>query len=222
MRIKTVLLTFPPRYIDNWHRFLLKEVNEGRLKSGVMRPIQHYLRHMVFITEQQGVLKSYSARSMERTIGRYKSLINSVSMVGENAGNVLERIAVQNYLRSLPWDIAEIVDLMTPRPYRTDSFKEDPSGNPNLPQLWEPFFDCDPSTLPLEVSSTGFMNALAKFYQRISPSSSVSPLNTGESLCLSSRAWAYNEVYHSELQKKQLDEYTRENTYIMFSATHVE
>ena len=49
--------------------------------SGVLKPVQHYLMHIPYMIEKQGVLKAYSGRSMERTIGRYKKLIKSNRVV---------------------------------------------------------------------------------------------------------------------------------------------
>ncbi|KAI8968145.1 hypothetical protein BDB01DRAFT_824845, partial [Pilobolus umbonatus] len=47
------------------------------------------------ITRKNGCMRSYSARAMERNIGRYSKLIKSRVLSGKNAGNVVERLAIR-------------------------------------------------------------------------------------------------------------------------------
>ena len=85
--------------------------------SGVLKPVQHYLMHIPYMIEKQGVLKAYSGRSMERTIGRYKKLIKSKVDAGANAGNVLERFTIYGYVNSLNINIMESLNLLEPKQY---------------------------------------------------------------------------------------------------------
>lgn len=50
-----------------------------------MKPSQHYLAHIVAI-KANGPMPGYFARSLKRTIGRYKRLVNARTNVDVNAG----------------------------------------------------------------------------------------------------------------------------------------
>jgi hypothetical protein len=56
---------------------------------------------MAYMIEQLGPMRAYSARSMERAIGKYKKLIKSKSNVAANAGNVMVRLATRAYINRL-------------------------------------------------------------------------------------------------------------------------
>ena len=117
--------------------------------------------------EKQGVLKAYSGRSMERTIGRYKKLINSRVNAGANAGNVLERFSVFGYVNSLNIDIKKSLNLLGPRHYTENSYLSLPSNPAVGPQLWSPMSSVTLSTFSSFISSSPFSTALQKFIQRI-------------------------------------------------------
>ena len=68
------------RCVKQW--FDLKdEINNRNILPGVMRPNLHLLYHVPYIIMPMGVLRSYSARSMERAIQMYKQRIKATSRV---------------------------------------------------------------------------------------------------------------------------------------------
>lgn len=210
------------RYIKEWHDFLLKEIAAKRIRPGVLKPVQHYLSHIVYMVKQQGVLRAYSARSMERTIGKYKKLIKSKVDAGANAGNILERMTIHNHINSQAWNIQTELDLITPRLYGEDTYKNNPSGKGDNIQLWSPFFESSVDSLPFGVSFQHFSRALLKYYRRTEPNgTSITDLALLNSLSVAGRAWAYNKVYVSTLYKKHINEYRRGNNYVMITVSYI-
>lgn len=188
-----------------------------------MKPTQHYLQHVADTITHNGPLSAYSTRSQERCIGKYKSLIKSKSSVGENAGNVLERLATRSYINTLPWEISDKVDLLTSREYGSNSYKEllsvDSVDGEAFLQLWEPFIRCSSDKLPKDIVEQKFLGALRKFYLRVS-NVDVGIPSTIDELLVSGRAWAFNKVYRSLCYADRIREHRRGNTFVLFEATH--
>ena len=171
--------------------------------------------------EKQGVLKAYSGRSMERTIGRYKKLINSRVNAGANAGNVLERFSVFGYVNSLNIDIKKSLNLLGPRHYTENSYLSLPSNPAVGPQLWSPMSSVTLSTFSSFISSSPFSTALQKFIQRIHSRSDPSSSSNNNISTIAGRAWYDNFIYSSEFYKQQTRETRRGNHYIMFRTSHI-
>lgn len=175
-----------------------------------------------------GVLRSFSARSMERAIQMYKRRIKARHNVDENIGNVLFKMNFQGYIKSLSWSIDEELNLLAPRTYSKNTFiqhKED-----NDLQLWSPIKeDCSLCNLPLGVDSNNFLDALQKYCLR---QLSFSKLNlqdlkkiiTKESIAsinVSGRAWYNTQVYKSVMYAKHINESRRNNTFLKFEASNL-
>lgn len=186
------------------------EIKAHRIMPGILKPTQHYLLHLAHMIEKQGCLKSYSARSMERTIGQFKRVINAKTNVGTNAGNILERLAMMSTLENMPWDTEEEVSLITTR--GEDVYLEHPSGEQDSAQLWKPFEACTTTSLPLDVSADKFKNALEKNYVRLYNCEAES-LDT--EVLVAHRCWLSNTVYASHHYQKRVRS-TRGNQYVMF------
>jgi hypothetical protein len=201
---------------------LLREIDAKRIHPGILKPVQHYLSHIVYMIKQQGVLRAYSARSMERSIGKYKKLIKSKVNAGANAGNILERLTTRNHINSQSWSVQTELDLLTPRSYAENSYKNNPSGEAGDPQLWEPFQDCLVTSLPAGVDCRFFLKALLKYYRRTEVNgASIVGIDSFDSIYIAGRAWAYNNVYTSTLYKNYISERRRGNNYIMFTASYL-
>ncbi|KAG2206425.1 hypothetical protein INT46_002903 [Mucor plumbeus] len=69
------------RCLKQWFDFLNDEINNKNILPGVICPNLHLLYHVPYITKSMGVLRSYSARSMERAIQMYKQRIKATSRV---------------------------------------------------------------------------------------------------------------------------------------------
>lgn len=172
--------------------------------------------------EHQGVLKAYSGRSMERTIGRFKKLIKSKAKAGENAGNILNRFILYGYIKNLGINVEEALELIKPRPYTSNTYISLDPEDSDSPQLWSPLKECDSSSFPCNVTKVLFFQALSKFYSKIgSTNATMSILCEDPIILTAGRAWAYNTVYTSELYKSHISEYRRGNNHIMFQAIHI-
>lgn len=215
--ITTEELALIKKYFEAWVYFLKQQIEKKRIGSGVLKPTQHYLLHIEYMIQQNGPLKAFSARSMERAIGRYKKLIKSKSNVGANAGNVLVRLANRSFVKNLPWSIVDATNLLLSQPYSDGSYRNHPS---NTSQLWEPFYEYPLSALPFEIDSHKMIKALKLFYMRsistINNQSSITP----DTIFVAGRAWYSNKVYQSRLYADEINEYRRGNCFVMLHAMH--
>jgi hypothetical protein len=201
---------------------LLAEIKAKRIHSGVFKPVQHYLSHIVYMIKQQGVLRAYSARSMERSIGKYKKLIKSKVDAGANAGNILERLITRNHINSQTWDVHTELDLITPRKYSESTFRNNPSGDASDPQLWAPFSNISVDTLPFGVSTQTFLKALLHYYRRTEANGvNIAEIDSLNSISIAGRAWAYGNVYTSTMYKSHINEYRRGNNYVLITASYL-
>lgn len=187
---------------------------------GVFKPVQHYLNHIPYMIRQQGVLKAYSGRSMERMIGQYKKLIKSKVDAGINAGNILDKFMLYNYIANLDMNIKEKIRLIQPKQYNADTYYSLDPEDPQSPQLWSaPLLKHSLSHLPCSVSSVKFLTALSRFYKRVI-SDNATPISQSEDLLIAGRCWYSNVVYSSLLYRNYKNERRRGNHYIMFSVLH--
>jgi len=91
------------RCVQQWHQFLRREVNTGKLSVAGFTANQHYLRHMSLVVRALGPLRAYSARPLERAIGQYSKMIRSRSRPGAQASNVMYKISAIRYAqRTVP------------------------------------------------------------------------------------------------------------------------
>lgn len=196
---------------------MISEINAKRIKAGVLKPVQHYLTHIAYMIEQQGSMRAYSARSMERTIGRYKKTIRAKTNAGANAANILQRFATFNFIDNLPWQAEEEVQLITARPYGDHSFLNNPSGDEEDPQLWQPFQQAETNHLPFDVPQSKFLVALDNCYKRIfnRPTSVAS-----STITIADRCWAYNKVYSSESYQQYISS-KKEKQFVMFTVNYI-
>ncbi|KAG2191063.1 hypothetical protein INT47_012048, partial [Mucor saturninus] len=220
-RITREDLTMMKSAFNQWNTFLLNEILQKRIQPGVLKPVQHYLIHVPMMIEKQGVLKAYSGRSMERTIGRYKKLIKSKVNAGANAGNVLERFAIYGHVNSLNINLRETLNLLEPKKRTTNDFVSlDPSDD-TAPELWSPLFQCPVSTLPCGVSDRQFTSALQRYYRR-EYSGPHEFVNTRSGVVNGAgRAWFDDIVYTSSFFKDHINERRRGNNYVMFAVSHL-
>ena len=207
--------------IKKWIEFLDTEIKEKRILPGVFKPVQHYLIHIPYMIEKQGVLKAYSGRSMERTIGRYKKLIRSKVDAGANAGNILVRFTLLNYINRLSVNRREALNLREPKPYTSNTFESLDTNDPSSAQLWSPIKDIPVFMLPCDVSYTNFKDSLSKFLERLYSTRQKLYIPTDSIVKIAGRAWFNDVLYTSKLYQQHIKEYRRGNYYVVFNATHV-
>ena len=207
--------------MKQWNAFLLDEIKQKRIQAGVLKPVQHYLTHIPHMIEKQGVLKAYSGRSMERTIGRYKKLIKSKVDAGANAGNVMERFTIYGYVNSLNIDIREALNLLEPKQYSTNTFLSLDPNDTTTPQLWSPISRHSVTSLPSSVSAAKFHTALVKYHQNFANTVDISLSFNNTTFTIAGRAWYNNCTYTSTLYKDHINETRRGNNYVMFEAAYL-
>lgn len=182
----------------------------------MFKPVQHYICHIPYIIRQLGPLRAYSTRSMERSIGVFSRIIKSKRAGGQNASNLIERVAIQNYI-DCTINIGNLINILKPRQYQDCSYMNDPNDVGGA-QLWEKFTEItlDPESLVEGVNGTILIRELKKFYSRIDP---TSPTIDVENIIitLAARMWNESTVYSTEMYRKIKKETSRGNQYVMFS-----
>lgn len=186
-----------------------------------MKPVQHYLQHIPMMIERQGVLKAYSGRSMERTIGRYKKLIKSKVNVGANAGNVMERFAMYGYVNSLNLDIRKTLNLLEPKKYSANTYVPLDANDKSAPQLWSPMSQSLASPILSFLSLPHFKKALEKYIRGVYTFATIPSSFKYTVPTLAGRVW-YSHIYNSEYYKEHIKEERRGNHYYMFEASYIE
>lgn len=163
---------------------------------------------------------------MERTIGKYSRMIKSKVDSGANAGNIIEKIAMKNYL-DIYLDIEEDIDVIAPKPYNDNTFISYPSGNKHSPQLWTPIpvnpynmFTPDNGIdhFGYPVTNTIILNKLQRFYTNngFHPGEVITNFN----LKTAGRAWINSTVYSSTMNRKRMSEFSRSNHLVWFTSYH--
>ncbi|OAD70072.1 hypothetical protein PHYBLDRAFT_73877 [Phycomyces blakesleeanus NRRL 1555(-)] len=205
-------------YFKHWHSFLYQQVQNNTLSRSVFRPVQHYLVHISYIIKQQGPLRCYSTRSMERVIGVFSKLIKSKSKGGRNASFLVERFAIHNYT-STAISICDEINLIRPKPYGRESYMDLPN-DPSGAQLWEPFHQFvnlnDDSVEG--VGGPSVKEALLKYYQR---TTGLTGHKFGDSVVVvAARLWMDSTVYSSCMYRRKKNETSRGNHYVMFTCPY--
>lgn len=165
----------------------------------------------------QGPLRAYSTRSMERSIGIFSKLIKSKREGGKNASNIIERLAIHNHVNCV-LNIEETIHLIRPRQYTDSSYMNLPDDIDG-PQLWEPFFpiiELNDEQLVEGVPGQKFIKAIKRYYSRSNYSNQLVDLTTN-SITLASRLWLSSTVYSSCMYRRLKKETSRGNQYVMFS-----
>ncbi|KAI7891040.1 uncharacterized protein EV154DRAFT_230946 [Mucor mucedo] len=165
-------------------------------------------------------MRSYSARSMERTIGKYSKLIKSKVHAGKNAGNMVERLSICGYI-NLALDTVSLLDTITATKTSLDDFIELPlTAIHNLNhQLWSPFtlFTQDMvESVPIDT----FLRELKIYYSR----STTSPLSyitiNNMNFKIAARALLYSHVISSKMYRRIRSEHRRGNHFVLFNASY--
>ncbi|OAD71745.1 hypothetical protein PHYBLDRAFT_170406 [Phycomyces blakesleeanus NRRL 1555(-)] len=81
------------RQLIEWNVYLETLLAEDKVDLKVFTINQHLLQHYLDMTEAFGLPRSYSARLVEKAIGKYSNAIKSNSATRTNAGNIMLGLA---------------------------------------------------------------------------------------------------------------------------------
>lgn len=153
---------------------------------------------------------------MERSIGVFSNLIKSKRAGGQNASNLIERVAIQNYI-DCTINIDNLINLLKPRQYQDSSYMNNPNDVGGA-QLWEKFTEIilNPESLVEGVNGGVLIRELKKFYSRIDRTSPTTDF-TDTTVILAARMWNDSTVYSTEMYRRIKKEISRGNQYVMFS-----
>lgn len=175
----------------------------------------HYLSHLSLLIREMGPLRSFSCRSMERTIKKYTNLIKSTTKTGVNASNVLRwqanlnKTAVQQLL----------AELFPITPEQENMFETSPCGSL---QVWG---------LPKYVSlvveegnedvygttKSKLKKGLERYYIRKTGIANIT-LDTNE-INVFNQAWTdENVLYSSSIHRRSKGLTTRADNVVLFDA----
>ncbi|SAM03462.1 hypothetical protein [Absidia glauca] len=94
-------LSFIETSIANFQAYLSRKVNAGHLERKCCTINIHYLGHIAYMICCLGPLPVFSCRSLERTIGQYKSKSLSKSLPGSSYQLILEKQSSSNLNHAL-------------------------------------------------------------------------------------------------------------------------
>lgn len=196
-------------------------MQQKRISLTVFRINLHLLTHIGEMIREQGVLRAYSCRSVERSIKTMKNKMNAVRFAGENASNIVE---IDNMLSFI--DIMGFVDFgRASKPVDDSTFENHPDSR-HAEQLWSPFHQetftiFKPAKKIDGLFSFGDLGkALFHYFARIGglrlSQFRFSPEQLHYPVRFSSRLWLDNITYHSQLYKSKRKTITKEGYYVMF------
>ncbi|KAG2193041.1 hypothetical protein INT47_009291 [Mucor saturninus] len=176
-----------------------------------------------FITRKAGCMRSYSARSMERTIGKYSKLIKSKVHAGTNAGNMVERLSIRGYV-NLALDTVSLLESITPIKTSLYDFIELPPTaihNQNH-QLWSPFITITTtsSNLVESVPINTFLRELKIYYGRSTRSLFASITIHNLTIKMAARALLFSNIITSRIHRRIRAEHRRGNHFVLFHANY--
>lgn len=168
-------------------------------------------------------MRAYSARSMERTIGRYSKLIKSRVAAGKNAGNLVERLSMRSYF-NLAVNIHDLLDTIQPKHRSLDDFIELPLSSPfNCNhQLWSSFVthSLSSSSFIESVSPNIIITQLKNFYNRSVPGRFQHITIINDTIKIAARALINNHLFSSCMYRRIRSENRRGNQYVLFHASY--
>lgn len=167
-----------------------------------------------------GPLRAYSCRPMERMIGRYKRLTNSRTASGENAGNIMESLALFAFLEDTGIAVLE-PELRKPL-YKDDTFEYHPSGVKVAPQLWDlaktAFNIYDSAGSIANVSIDIFKAALNGYMSRLHCEGTKMQQ---VAITPAKRLWRDSQVISSALYSAYNKSIQRSSEYVMFESNYL-
>ncbi|KAG1452576.1 hypothetical protein G6F56_007781 [Rhizopus delemar] len=84
--------------LEAWYSFIDGCIQDNQLVNTAYTCNMHTMSHIPRMVKKMGPLRAYSCRPMERMIGKMKRLTNARMATGINSGNILERLALFQYL----------------------------------------------------------------------------------------------------------------------------
>ncbi|OAD65483.1 C2H2-type zinc finger transcription factor [Phycomyces blakesleeanus NRRL 1555(-)] len=190
------------------------------LTSELLDEMESYFKHWhsFLYQQQQGPLRCYFTRSMERVIGVFLKLIKSKSKGGRNASFLVEQFAIHNYT-SMAISICDEINLIWLKLYGRESYMDLPN-DPSGAQLWELFhqFVNLNDDLVEGVGGPSVKEALLKYYWR---TTGLTGHKFGDSVVVvAARLWMDLTVYSSCMYRRKKNETSRGNHYVMFTCPY--
>ena len=203
------------RFLVVWERFLKNEISQGRLNVRVWTMNNHFTTyHMPTLIEQQGPLRYYSCRSLERTIQKYSNLCKSKSRPHQDSENILKRL---NFFKE--FQMQQLQEMIHPNQNdRSESFLNYPGDDEGVkPQLWAKFQTINLNEVDdvYGVSAEDIYRALQLYYRRdhhqVAENDTVSFMSAARML--------YNDlVYQSKYYRMYQSQLKRANNFVIFLA----
>lgn len=217
------------RNIQKFFVFLDVCLANNRISKTVFRVNLHLLTHVGEMIREQGVMRAYSCRAVERTIKDLKNKMNAARYAGENASNIIEIETILSFLKSM-----KMVDFDgNSHPPGQDTYEDHPEKDlledvDQSPQLWSPFgttqislnIQCKNRLIENTFSVAMMGDALYNYIGRLDNKNKREIVLTGAQAAYnirhSARLWLNNFTYHSQLYKSKNKNVTKEGYYAMF------
>lgn len=207
--------------LETWYTFIDGCIQDNKLVNTAYTCNMHTMSHIPRMVKKMGPLRAYSCRPMERMIGKMKRLTNARMATGINSGNILERLALFQYLEDT--GIVSLESSQQRPAYKDDSFAYHPSGQKEAPQLWDiskNAIDIRQTTNKVQgIPVAVFVEALKSYKKRLNLEGTTI---AQEMVFPAKRLWADNQVICSSIYTSSNKNIKRSTEYVMFESRHLE
>ncbi|KAL0144395.1 hypothetical protein V8B55DRAFT_1561725 [Mucor lusitanicus] len=137
--VTTVDLDDMDACFEEFFRFCNEQITLEQLPKSVYTPLIHYLTHLSDTIWYLGPMPVYSCRSLERSIGQFKTLMTAKINDQAQPSNLVEKVMVRSLL-SHSLDVAKAANVaFTKKEDSSDWFEHDEVTAGSNRQLWRPF-----------------------------------------------------------------------------------
>ncbi|KAL9553099.1 hypothetical protein MBANPS3_003442 [Mucor bainieri] len=196
------------------------------LSRAVYTPMLHYLTHLSATIRSLGPMPSYSCRSLERSIGYFKTLMTAKINDQAQPSNLVEKVMVRSLLGHT-LDVEKMANLIPPASTKRTNWIEHADDNNGVMlerQLWSVCNDevmlPDDKAIYQGVLVKTIRKALSHFYKRRTSDKSLQVTGTIK-FRQAARAWLEDKVilssnYHADATK----EFRRAGYFVIFETAY--
>ncbi|OBZ80612.1 hypothetical protein A0J61_11339 [Choanephora cucurbitarum] len=206
--------TYMKSAFTRWGDFLRREISADRYSMRVWTMNNHFaVQNVPELIKQQGPLRYFSCRSLERTIKKYSNMVRSMFAPDVEISNIHTRVNYYKEHRS-----AETTDSsIGSSSVQERDFLLHPTHPQTTPRLWlkiQRIELCERADF-FGASTWQFINALQRYYSRLGLSGSVID---SQQITMAGSMLKDDVYYHSRLHRTNNTLLKRSNHLVLFEA----
>ena len=199
---------------NRWGDFLRREISADRLSMRVWTMNNHFaVQHVPELIRQQGPLRNFSSRFLERTIKKYSNMVRSMSAPDVEISNIHTRVNYYKEHRSAETTDSSIGSSSARERY----FLLHPTHPQTTPRLWSKIEHIELRERAdfFGASTWQVINSLQRYYSRLGLSGSV----IDNQQIIMAGSMLKDDVYdHSRLHRTNNTLLKRSNHLVLFEA----